>query len=150
MVAVNNGVVIFGLLCSGISFVIWWYSPSSTSECITRTWFLGIGYTNVVAAIYIFVFSMNQVYIKTKNNIPSQKIIGWRDIVVAYVLLEGIEIGILLLWTFVENPESKEILVSQIQWTTKYECNLEYRVIDTIQYIYFCIISAFGCVVIYR
>jgi hypothetical protein len=160
-----------------ISFVIWWYPPSNTGICISRFesfttyylqtdiarfWFLGIGYTNVVAAIYIYAFSMNYLYIKANKGNLSKELLSKRGVISAYLVLEALEILILVLWVLIEDPKGEEVIVdevkemnisinfSKIKWTTINQCTMKYGVMDLVQYIYFCVISVFGCYVIFK
>lgn len=147
LIVINHLLVVLGLVLSLASFVIWWFSPVNTSYCTSRTWLLGLGYTNVIAAIYIYVFSLDKILGKDRM---SHLMLKARDIVVAYVVLEVIEVLILLVWTFVEEPFGGAVITNQIRWESMYTCTTKYGVVDLIQIIYFCVISVFGCYVIYR
>jgi ABC-type phosphate transport system substrate-binding protein len=144
----NHGLVILGLACSMASFVIWWYSPSKTGYCIARGWLLGIGYINVVASIIAYTFTINVVYTNIKK--MTTRLISTWHLFALYIILNAIEILILLLWTFIEEPRSYEEVVDTIQWQTIFTCKENYGIIYVIQLIYFCIVCAWGCWILYK
>jgi ABC-type phosphate transport system substrate-binding protein len=144
----NHAVVILGLLLSWASFCVWWYAPSSDSICISRFWLLGLGYTNVIASIYVYEFSMHTLRNMNKSiGVSGKRVV--RKILAAYILLELFEILILVLWTVVEQPRSLEVVTNAIRWETLYACQARYGVMDVVQVVYFCVISLFGCAIIF-
>jgi len=144
---INRIIMIFGLAISFAAFIIWWYAPSETSLCYARTWLLGIGYTNVIASVYIYSITMNTMHRKSKIK---TNMFSTSQLLLSYFLLEALEIVILIIWTVVENPVSQEIVTDPLAWTTIYTCNDSNGTMQIIQLVYFCAISLFGCGVIYR
>jgi hypothetical protein len=147
LVILNNAVVVLGLLLSFISFVLWWYPPSNSGICIARFWLFGLGFVNVVAAVYIYVVSIDAILSK---QVLSAIMFSKQKFVLAYLVLEGLELAILLLWVFIEKPVGKAVVLNQLEWLTIYECKVQYGVLDIIQVLYFCLICLFGCYFIYK
>jgi MFS family permease/ABC-type phosphate transport system substrate-binding protein len=151
IVAVNHCVVLVGLLLSLAAYIVWWYSPSKDSLCTSRMWLLDLGYTNVVASVYIYAFIMNHVYVLRKNvDKLSRNPINWRHFAIAYSILWGLELAILLLTQFIEHPHAEEVLVDYINWETRYVCVNEVDIMPIVARIYFCVVSVFGFYVLFK
>jgi hypothetical protein len=130
------------------SFVVWWYSPSNSEYCVARTWLLGIGYINVIASIIAYTFTINVIYTKIKK--MSTRLISMWHLFALYIVLNAIEIIILLVWTFVEDPRSVVDVVDTIQWETVYSCQETHGVVYVVQLVYFCLVCAWGTWVLYK
>lgn len=147
IVIINHLVVVIGLVLSLISFVIWWFSPSQTWICQSRFWLIGFGYTNVIASIYIYAFSMNALL--SQKGI-SRMMLTTRNLVVAYIVLEVLELFLLILWQVIEEPRSSEVVVDPINWQSTYVCQTNGNNLELVQLVYFCLISLFGAYVILK
>jgi ABC-type phosphate transport system substrate-binding protein len=149
-IAFNYIIGLIGLSFSLSSFVIWWYPPSSDTFCSARYWTSGLGYTNDIGFIFFSVYAVRMVFRKVESGNVQNVLITLRHMFAVYAILELIEILILILWQVIEKPKSVEVVVSQIEWTSVYQCSSETNVIEIIQFIYFCLISISGCYMVYK
>jgi hypothetical protein len=68
----------------------------------------------------------------------------------ALILVIVAELGVLFGWTFGEDPKGHEIVVDQIQWTSRYTCTTNNNAGDLIQYLYLFVLCMIAPVVINR
>lgn len=141
---------LFGLSLSLTSFVVWWFPPSEDTYCIIRYWFSGLGYTNDIAFVFFAVYAVHVMSRKLESGNVTNILITPLHMALVYATLELLEIAILILWQVVEQPKSEEIVVSDIDWTSVYKCSATTNVIEIIQTVYFCLISIWGCYMVYR
>eukprot|EP00027_Filamoeba_sp_ATCC50430_P004323 CAMPEP_0168547434 /NCGR_PEP_ID=MMETSP0413-20121227/4033_1 /TAXON_ID=136452 /ORGANISM="Filamoeba nolandi, Strain NC-AS-23-1" /LENGTH=519 /DNA_ID=CAMNT_0008577685 /DNA_START=358 /DNA_END=1917 /DNA_ORIENTATION=- len=150
-VILNNFLVVTGLCLSMVSFVLWWYSPDADYLCISRTWTLGLGFINVNASIFGYVFAVQAIFKKLEKEAPlTTKLVTIWEAAAAYFALNIIEIILLLLWQFIEEPHSEMVVVDAIQWQTEYTCEEKHGIMFLIQLIYFCFVCIWGCYVLYN
>lgn len=149
MTIINNTMNIIGWCFTVIGFHLWWLSPTSDAYCISRHWFLNFGYIALVSSIFGYTFMIN--IMESKISIAQiTRYNAKRTLLLSYLTLAFIQISILLLWQFVENPVHLEEVVSEIEWTTRNTCSEDFFIVDIVQNVYYCCISVFGCYVLYR
>jgi ABC-type phosphate transport system substrate-binding protein len=141
-------IVIFGLLFMLIGFVLSWFPPSSTGICIARYWSISIGYINVISSLFVWAITVHYHFnAHSKDYVPKR---GWTYYVLTFILLNVFNFAVLVLWTFVGNPKSDEVVVDIFNWETIYDCTVSTPVPDYIRSAYYLIVSTLGCVLIYR
>jgi hypothetical protein len=149
VVIINHAIIIFGLLVGIPAFIMWSFAAYADYVCISRFWLLNIMYTNVIAAIYIFAFTMNRVYSATNLSEINQGV-KVRTYIIPYIVLEVILIVLLVIWTTTGHAGSEEIVIDPIEWKSIYACGNTGGIMELLVYIYHICVSVFTCYVIYK
>jgi hypothetical protein len=142
-------VVILGLALSFVSYVIWWYPSSVTWRCTTRMWFLNLGFANVVASPTLHMVLLGFAGKKAKSGNIAGVAISKKQLLAVYPIMMIIEVVILILWNTLENPKAHENIISVLDWQTNYTCETKSGVWQTVQFVYYCVIALFGCIIFY-
>lgn len=146
MVYLHNLIVVIGLVLIFISFFIYWWPASTTLHCRSRYWTLSLGYVNVISSIFIWAFNVH--YFVLNKKIKSYKSSKYA-VILAHLILNLLNIILLLIWTLIGKPVSREVIVSVFDWTTIYECYSETMIPDYLITSYYLIISTVGCIFLY-
>jgi hypothetical protein len=115
-------------------------------------WTLGIGYINVSATVFGYVYAISTVFsmIESSKTIQAKGAVKPYETTIVYVVLNAIEIVLLIIWQSVENPRSIEKIVDPIKWETIYTCAEDKGIMFTIQLVYFVCVCLWGSFVLYR
>jgi hypothetical protein len=139
-----------GLILSFVSYVLWYLPPSETWICIARNWFYGFGMTCVLSSIFLYGFVLQLLYMLDIGRITVDKETPFKGLLIMAFIVLLLELVILLIWTYTEEPHGHEIVIDPIEWTSRYTCTIKSWVMDLIQYIFFCLLSALSPIVINR
>jgi ABC-type phosphate transport system substrate-binding protein len=139
--------VLFGLILSAISYIIWYLPPSETWICITRMWFYGFGMASVLSSICLFGFVLKMLHLIRVNQVVTLDNPYIYLIVVALIIMVT-EFIILMIWTLKEHPSGREIIVDSVNWTSRYTCTTKSWTMDLVQYAYFCLLAVLTPIVI--
>jgi ABC-type phosphate transport system substrate-binding protein len=139
--------IFIGLLMTLVSFVIWGFAPSENWICIARVVFIGYGITGVLASTFMYAFAIGSAFsakVVTVASIMNRN--KYNYIACGIVFL--IETVIIILWVTLENLRSQEIIINPILWESRYVCAQNTMITEIIQYLYFIVITLFGCFVV--
>jgi hypothetical protein len=146
-IMLHSSVLLLGIIFSLVGFILWWLPPTNSSICLSRYWFISLGYLFVVSSVIVYTFAYD--FGMTAKDIETASL-TFKHASMVHLSLFFIEVVLLIIYTFVEDPIGSEIVTDAFDWKARDSCTLKHETVDLVNFAYFLAVALYGVYVIYK